>query len=120
MRFLVVDDEPEVRRLLRDTIRLWGHDAEVCEDGEAALAACAEGVPDVLVLDVAMPGLDGPAVLAALRERGQEPPHVVLVSAVNAARQRDLADSLGVRVLGKPFDVEALERFFEPILDRGR
>ncbi len=119
MRFLVVDDEPEVRRLLRDTVRLWGHEADMADGGEAALAMCEESLPDVLVLDVAMPGIDGPGVLERLRASGREPAHVVLVSAVNEARQRDLAETLGVRVLGKPFDVQTLERFFEPILDRG-
>jgi CheY-like chemotaxis protein len=116
MRFLVVDDEPEVRRLLRDNIVRWGHDVDLAENGAACLAACADAVPDVLLLDVAMPGLDGPAVLAALRENGTAPPHVVLVSAVPYERQRELAEQLGVRVLSKPFDVEALERFFDPIL----
>jgi two-component system capsular synthesis sensor histidine kinase RcsC len=116
VRFLIVDDEPEVRRLLRDNIVRWGHAADLAEGGAACLAACAESVPDVLLLDVAMPGLDGPAVLAALRARGHEPRHVVLVSAVPAGRQRELAERLGVRVLSKPFDVEALERFLAPIL----
>ena len=116
MRFLVVDDEPEVRRLLRDNIRMWGHDCDVADSGEACLAACAAAVPDVLVLDVAMPGIDGPTSLATLRERGQEPAHVVLVSAVPAERQRALAAELDVRVLPKPFDSDALERFFAPIL----
>lgn len=116
MHFLVVDDEPEVRRLLCDTFRLWGHTAETADGGDAALAACDADPPDVLVLDVAMPGLDGPSVVAELRSRGREPAHVVLVTAVNAARQRVLAESLGVPVLGKPFDVDALERFFAPIV----
>jgi CheY-like chemotaxis protein len=116
VRFLIVDDEPEVRRLLRDNIVRWGHEVDLADGGAACLAACASAVPDVLLLDVAMPGLDGPAVLAALRERGHEPPHVVLVSAVPAERQRELAERLGVRVLSKPFDVEALERFLAPIL----
>jgi CheY-like chemotaxis protein len=116
VRFLVVDDEPEVRRLLRDNIVRWGHVVDVAESGAACLDACAFAPPDVLLLDVAMPGLDGPTVLAALRESGHEPPHVVLVSAVPAERQRDLAERFGVRVLSKPFDVDALERFFAPIL----
>jgi CheY-like chemotaxis protein len=119
VRFLVVDDEPEVRRLLRDNVRMWGHDCEVADSGEACLASCAASVPDVLVLDVAMPGIDGPAVLATLRDRGQQPAHAVLVSAVPSERRRALADELGVRVLAKPFDAETLERFFAPILTAG-
>jgi CheY-like chemotaxis protein len=116
VRFLVVDDEPEVRRLLRDNVRLWGHECDVAASGAECLAMCAGAVPDVLVLDVAMPEMDGEAVLEALRANGCEPPHVVLVSAVPAERQRDLAERLGVRVLSKPFDVDTLERFFAPIV----
>lgn len=116
MRFLVVDDEPEVRRLLRDNVRMWGHDCDTADSGAACLAACASDLPDVLLLDVAMPGMDGAAVLQALADSGHRPAHVVLVTAVPVERQRALAEQYGVTVLSKPFDVETLERFFAPIV----
>ncbi len=119
MRFLVVDDDPDMRVLLRDNIRRWGHDCDVAESGPACVAACAIAVPDVLVLDVAMPEMDGAAVLAALHESGRDPGHVVLVTAVPAERQRILAATHRVRVLSKPFDVQTLERVFAPILADG-
>ena len=68
-RILVVDDHPSVRALLRDVLELAGHVVRVAEDGYAALRAVAAERPDVVVLDVVMPGMDGHEVLARLRER---------------------------------------------------
>ena len=68
MRVLVVDDDPDVNRLLRARLRAGGHDVVGVASGEEALARFDEIRPDVLVLDIAMPGLSGLEVLARVRD----------------------------------------------------
>ena len=59
---LVVDDDAAIRRMLTRTLEREGYAVEAAADGGAALAAVERAVPDLVVLDVAMPGLDGLAV----------------------------------------------------------
>ncbi len=64
---LVVDDEPDLRDLLRMSLNLVGHDVSLASDGCQALESAQRQRPDVIVLDVMMPGLDGWSVLASLK-----------------------------------------------------
>jgi class 3 adenylate cyclase len=66
-RILVVDDTPTNVKLLEDLLRFHGYEVEAAFDGESALAALAERPPDLLLLDVLMPGLDGHEVCRAVR-----------------------------------------------------
>jgi two-component system KDP operon response regulator KdpE len=86
-RVLVIDDEPQIRRALRTALAAHGYAVEVAADGAAGLATVATWLPDVVVLDLVMPGLDGFAVLRQVRSwsdvpvivlsaRGQEPDKV--------------------------------------------
>ncbi len=59
MRILVVDDDRAVREALRRTLTLAGYDVVLVEDGEAALEQIVQAVPDAVVLDVGLPGIDG-------------------------------------------------------------
>ena len=81
---LVADDHPFLRAGLEAVLRTAGM-AVVASvgDGDAALAAIAEENPDVVVLDVAMPGRDGVATLAALRQRGDSRPVVILTAHID-------------------------------------
>ncbi|MCM0000706.1 MAG: response regulator transcription factor [Erythrobacter sp.] len=81
---LVADDHPFLRAGLEAVLRTAGM-AVVASvgDGDAALAAIAEQDPDVVVLDVAMPGRDGIAALAALRESGDTRPVVILTASID-------------------------------------
>jgi PAS domain S-box-containing protein len=69
LRVLVVDDEPELRAIVRDLLELEGHDVVVADSGDAALAAAGEHVPDVLLTDVVMPGMDGIELAQRMIER---------------------------------------------------
>ena len=82
MRILVVDDEPDVAALVAEGIRFQRpeHDVSEVHDGPTALAAIGRDHPDVVVLDLAMPGKDGFAVLRELRERGDDVPVIVLTA----------------------------------------
>ncbi|MCX7306196.1 MAG: sigma-54 dependent transcriptional regulator [Hyphomicrobiales bacterium] len=77
---LIVDDDPVQRRLLHAAVVKFGYDAKLAQGGEEALAAIESsdgGAISVIVLDLAMPGLDGIAVLKELRERGKDIPVIV-------------------------------------------
>jgi DNA-binding response OmpR family regulator len=76
----VVDDEPAIRRALERALRLEGFSVRTAEGGKAALEAISEAPPDVIVLDIAMPDLDGVAVTSRLRADGVDVP-ICVVSA---------------------------------------
>ena len=108
MRFLVVDDEPDTLLLVRANVRAWGHECLVAATAEEAVSLIGDPStrPEVLLLDVAMPGTDGPTLLRRLRASGQAPPIVVLLSAVAPEELEVLAADLGVDWLSKPFTAE--------------
>jgi DNA-binding response OmpR family regulator len=118
MRFLVVDDEPEILLLVRANIEAVGHTCETAETADDAVRALtAEEPPDVLLLDVAMPGLDGPALLGDLRARSLEPRHVMLLSAIPPEELVALAVELGVDWLSKPFTVDEFRQSLARLLE---
>jgi CheY-like chemotaxis protein len=106
-RVLVVDDELPVRNLVRLTLETKGCEVETAASGREALAKLAENQPNVVVLDVSMPGMDGGAVMDSMRERGIETP-VLFLSAYGAEEARRLHHAEGA--LAKPFDPSELVR----------
>ncbi|WP_320670319.1 response regulator transcription factor [Patulibacter defluvii] len=78
---LVVDDEPTVADLVARYLARAGFRTRVAHDGETALALVAERPPDLLVLDVMLPGIGGLEVLARVAERRPDPPAVILLTA---------------------------------------
>ena len=109
---LVVDDDPVILQLLRVNFEMEGYRVLSADNGEAGLAAASEERPDVVLLDVMMPGLDGLAVAARLRAEGEGArPKVVLLSA--KAQNDDVTAGLDVAddYVTKPFDpFELLDR----------
>ena len=73
-KVLVVDDEENIRQLLSVSLKFQGYEVETAADGPAALDRCRIAKPDVLVLDVMMPGMDGFGLLRRLRADGVEAP----------------------------------------------
>lgn len=106
--FLVVDDDADLRYLVHVAITRAGHRALSAASIEEARTLCAAERPDVLLLDVTMPEMDGPAFLAALRDEELAPPHVFLLSALEPDQLAALAGSLDVRFLLKPFTLQSL------------
>ncbi|MFT5354606.1 MAG: DNA-binding response OmpR family regulator [Polyangiales bacterium] len=105
---LVVDDDPTLRRALSRILRSEGHTVVEAGSGVAALKAAREHLPSLVLLDYAMPGMDGEGVLEAMRAEHKEamPPAVLLTA---SGRQQERANEIGA-VLGlcKPFRVETL------------
>lgn len=106
-RILVAEADAAARMLLRRRLESEGYDVDVAEDGEEALAALAENLPDLLIVDVSLPKVDGLEVLRRLRgePRGLRLPIVVI-----SAYARDLVD----RSLG---DVRGPDGFFSKPID---
>src|SRR3712207_9082066 len=75
-RLLVVDDEPNIRELLSASLRYAGFEVATAADGQQALALAETFRPDLLVLDVMMPGLDGFAVVRRMRDSGRRTPEI--------------------------------------------
>lgn len=110
-RVLVVDDEKDIRRLVRFSLELDGHQVTEAADGLEALRAIGPDAPDVMVLDLTMPRLDGWEVLVRLKAGGEGPADlpVILLTALDADIDRIRGGIEGaVRYLTKPFDPEHL------------
>lgn len=108
MRVLVVDDEPAVRQALDRALRFEGYQTETADDGPAALATHAERPADAIILDVAMPRMDGLEVCRRLRAAGDNTP-VLMLTARAAVNERVAGLDAGADdYVVKPFALEEL------------
>jgi class 3 adenylate cyclase len=104
---LVVDDEEQNRMLLRDSLEAHGYEIEEAENGETALQRAAERPPDVVLLDVMMPGMDGFEVCRRLK-KGAETASipVLMVTALSDRKERMMGVAAGANdFLNKPVDL---------------
>lgn len=117
---LLVDDEADITGNLTPFLERAGFRVTVATDGEAALARVAAAAPDLIVLDVLMPKLDGREVLRRLRQGGAWIP-VVLLTQVGDATERAMALEEGADdYLNKPFDPHELVARIRSVLRRAR
>jgi CheY-like chemotaxis protein len=106
-RVLLIDDEPDLRKLAEVSLSaVGGWKVTSCASGEAGVAAALREAPDLVLLDVQMPGLDGPATLLALRrEPALAAVPVVFLTATRDPEGLERLRALGARgVVHKPFD----------------
>jgi two-component system, OmpR family, response regulator len=117
-RLLVVDDEPNIRELLSASLRYAGFEVETAADGRQALAVADSFRPDLLVLDVMMPGMDGFAVVRRLRETGRHTP-VLFLTARDAAEDKVSGLTLGGDdYVTKPFSLDEVVARIRAVLRR--
>jgi two-component system, OmpR family, response regulator len=117
-KVLVVDDEASIRALLSATLRLTGFEVRVAGGGREALAAAAEYAPDLVVLDVMMPDLDGFEVAQRLRSSGQPVP-VLFLTARDSVEDRICGLTVGADdYVAKPFSLEEVVLRIRAILRR--
>jgi CheY-like chemotaxis protein len=108
---LVVDDSQTMRRALRSTLVKAGFRVREAVDGREALTICARGMPDLITLDMEMPGMDGLEALSALRllPVGGSTVPVFMITSRQQARHRAAALAAGVtRYFTKPYDQDEL------------
>ena len=118
-RILIVEDEPQLRGLLRLYLERAGYAVSDAGDGAAALAAFAADRADLVILDLMLPGVQGEAVLEALREAGDVP--ILITSAKHSDAERIAGLRLGADdYLAKPFNPHELTARVAAILRRTR
>ncbi len=116
-RVLVIDDDPSIREYLEALATRQGYDVFAVEDGESALETLQETRPDIVTLDVVLPGMDGLETLRQIKERLPDVPVVMLsghgqAPTIVEAMRRGASD-----FLRKPFEVEELELAFQKALE---
>jgi two-component system, OmpR family, response regulator MprA len=117
---LLVDDDASIRRMLERTLAAEGYAVAAVADGGAAMAAVERSVPDAIVLDVAMPGLDGLSVTRRLRGKGLAVP-ILLLTARDALEERVAGLDAGADdYLVKPFEARELTARVRALLRRNR
>ena len=117
---LVIDDEGPIRLLCRVNLEAAGVAVYEAENGAAGIDAATRETPDVILLDVMMPGMDGWAVFQALKD-DERTAHIPVVFLTARAELRDQARGLelgGVDYVTKPFDPLELAPLIEELLER--
>lgn len=120
MKILVVDDEQAVRESLRRSLRFNGYDVILAEDGEQALGFIRQHHPDLVILDVLMPKMDGLSVCRVLREGGDHTPVLMLTARDDVADRVAGLDAGADDYLPKPFALEELLARVRSLLRRTR
>lgn len=112
LRILVVEDDPESLQMMGALLGLWGYAPRLVPAGPAALAAVEEEMPDIVLLDLGLPGMDGFEV--ARRLRGRPGGRDLFIAAVTAYRgeehQRQAREAGFDRYLMKPVDIDTLRQ----------
>jgi len=105
-RVMVVDDDAETLALLREVVAKEGYEVESAEDAETALRRLGEWQPELVITDIHMPGMDGLALLAALREKEPDIPVVLLTAYGSLKTAVDAIKAGAFDYLSKPFVVD--------------
>jgi two-component system KDP operon response regulator KdpE len=106
---LLVDDEPAIRRFLRLSFDAEGYQVEEADDGKAALVILRAKSPDLLILDLGLPDLDGFEVIRQLREFGSTIPIIVLSSRTDEKGKVQALDLGADDYVTKPFGIDELQ-----------
>ena len=117
MKVLVVEDDQDIRELLRLYFEAKGNEVETANDGQEALAQLQRVRPDLMLLDVVLPKLDGWGVLTAVRAQSRMP--VILLTSLDDTEDVIKGLSLGADdYLRKPFEIRELEARIQSIMRR--
>ena len=101
----VIDDDPAILTLVETNLSLQGHEVATATDGIRGYALVQEKLPQLVILDVMMPGLDGPATLKRIREHKEfdDIPVIFLTAKVQSDEVRELKSLGAIDVIPKPF-----------------
>jgi len=104
---LIIDDEPQIRHFLRISLKTEGYELLEAENGETGLGLCARHSPDLVILDLGLPDMDGSEVLAGIREWSSAP--VIILSVRDRELEKVKVLDLGANdYVTKPFGVDEL------------
>jgi two-component system, OmpR family, KDP operon response regulator KdpE len=106
-RILVVDDETQITRVLKTTLSTQGYEVKTAADGESGLQAVFDWLPDLVITDLSMPGMNGVELCRAVRERSQVPVIVLSVRGEEKTKIEAL-DAGADDYITKPFSVNEL------------
>jgi two-component system response regulator MprA len=120
VRILVADDDPAVRESLRRSLSFNGYEVSLASDGHEALTASTDPVPDLVLLDVNMPGVDGLEVCRRIRASGSDVPVLILTARVEVGDRVLGLDAGADDYLPKPFALEELLARIRALLRRTR
>ena len=109
-KVLIVDDEPEVRQLLLEFLAGRGYDVRVAESGSAALVALGADHPDLVLLDVTMPDMDGVETLRRIVALQPSMPVIMVTANADIATTSKLLAMGAVDYIPKPFDLDYLDQ----------
>ena len=109
-RLLLVDDDPGVLDLLNEYFAGQGYDVELASTGETALSAVRAKRPDLVLLDIRMPGIDGVEVLRRLRQEDATLPVVMVTANEDVTLARETLNAGAFDYVAKPFDFTHLEQ----------
>ena len=118
MRILVVDDDRAVRDALRRALTLAGYEVQAVDDGEQALEQISQSLPDAVVLDIGLPGIDGLEVCRHVRRLGNRVPILMLTARDAVADRIDGLDVGADDYMVKPFDVGELKARLRALMRR--
>ncbi|MBI2853704.1 MAG: response regulator transcription factor [Chloroflexi bacterium] len=117
MNVLIVDDDPDICGLLKRGLSFEGFKVEIARDGQEALARARENEPDIIILDVLLPGMDGFEVARRLRQ-GSQAPILMLTAKGTMADKISGFDAGADDYLVKPFDFDELVLRIKALLRR--
>ena len=118
IKVLIVDDEERMTRVIADYLKIKGYDTAEAGDGEEALAQFAAFKPDLVLLDVMMPKMDGWEVCSRIRQQSSVP--IIMLTARGEEEDELKGFSLGVdEYIAKPFSLKILLARIEAVLRRG-
>ncbi|MFM7468719.1 MAG: response regulator transcription factor [Vampirovibrionales bacterium] len=116
-KILIVDDEASIRRILETRFKMLGYDTAVAGDGEEALQVYAQFQPDIIVLDIMMPKVDGYAVTREIRLQSDVP--IIILTALGDVNERVSGLEMGADdYVIKPFSPKELEARVKSVLRR--
>jgi two-component system, OmpR family, response regulator len=117
---LYVDDDADIREIVQMSLSLDGQlSVNLCDGGERALVKMRDAPPDLVMLDVMMPGMDGPSLLARMRadEALKHIPVIFMTAKASASEVARFRDLSAIGVIAKPFDPMALGRQVKALWD---
>ena len=106
---LIVDDESDVRELLSKFLRRRGYEVDTASDGASAIEAIRDGQPDIVLLDIRLPKMDGLSVLARLRDESDEVAIITMSGSADEDTARKSLELGAADFITKPFNLPYLE-----------